>query len=67
MAWLLLLFIAVPSDYKSEIQTIGETDSGTAEGRLFAWTTGLRMWMDHPILGVGPGSDDEARRSASEV
>lgn len=48
-----LFFLAIPSEYKSELTSIQETSSGTAEARLFLWTAAYRMWLDNPILGVG--------------
>ncbi len=52
----LIFFIALPSTYKEEISSIQETDTGTAETRLFLWTAAINMWKDYPIFGVGPGN-----------
>lgn len=46
--------VVIPTDYRDEIGTIRETQSGTAEERLFLWVTAARMWADHPFFGVGP-------------
>jgi len=51
-----VFYLAVPSGYRSEIGTIEDTSSGTAEARLFLWTAAARMWTDHPIFGVGPAN-----------
>jgi O-antigen ligase len=49
-----ILYFSLPAAYKTEMSTIQETSSGTAEMRLFLWVTATRMWLDHPIFGVGP-------------
>jgi O-antigen ligase len=49
-----LLFLLAPSGYSEEMASIQETESGTAETRLFLWIAAARMWSDYPILGVGP-------------
>jgi O-antigen ligase len=49
-----IFFLAVPSTYRRELISIQETRTGTAENRLFLWTAATLMWMDHPVLGVGP-------------
>lgn len=49
----LIFFMAIPKDYKEELGSIRETNTGTAEARFFLWTAATRMWMDNPILGVG--------------
>ncbi len=46
----------VPSSYLDEVRTIGDTSEGTADARLKLWGLAVRMWLDHPILGVGPGN-----------
>jgi O-antigen ligase len=35
------------------METIRDTETGTAETRLFLWLTATRMWLDYPIFGVG--------------
>jgi O-antigen ligase len=52
----LLFTLLVPHTYLDELDTISETDSGTAENRFFLWTAATLMWKDHPLLGVGPGN-----------
>jgi len=49
-----IFYLAIPSDYKSEIESIREFDSGTGENRLFLWATAVNIWLDYPILGAGP-------------
>ena len=50
----LVLFLVVPASYKGEIASIEDTETGTAETRLFMWVTATRIWLDYPIFGVGP-------------
>jgi probable O-glycosylation ligase (exosortase A-associated) len=33
----------------------GENIDGSAQGRLLAWGAGVRMALDHPLVGVGAG------------
>ena len=51
-----LFFLMIPRDYKEEIYSIQETTTGTAEVRLFLWAGAFNMWLEHPILGVGPAN-----------
>jgi hypothetical protein len=51
-----LFFLLIPRDYKQEIISIRETTEGTAEVRLFLWAGAINMWLEHPILGVGPAN-----------
>jgi len=51
-----LFFLLIPADYKQEISSIQETTEGTAEVRLFLWAGAINMWLEHPILGVGPAN-----------
>lgn len=48
--------VLVSPAYLAEMGTITETESGTAEGRRFLWTTAYNMWLDHPVAGVGGGN-----------
>ena len=48
-----LIFALAPSSYKGEMETIRDTETGTAETRLFLWLTASRIWLDYPIFGVG--------------
>lgn len=40
----------------TEIGSIGETDSGTADHRKTLWTYAFRMYLGNPITGVGPAN-----------
>lgn len=51
-----LVLPLIPSSYWDEIRTIKDTNEGTARTRRMYWTAGWRMFVDHPILGVGLGN-----------
>ncbi len=53
-----LFFLLIPAEYKAELQTISDTDSGTADIRQFMWTAAYNMWSDYPVLGVGAGNSN---------
>lgn len=49
-----LLF--APALYFERMGTIADyEEEGSAQGRLLAWGSAIRMALDHPILGVGAG------------
>lgn len=51
-AWLVL-----PSENKDRFRSGMEyQDDATASARIRYWKTGLHMFADHPIFGVGPGN-----------
>jgi O-antigen ligase len=45
-----------PREYIDELQSIQETDSGTAHSRMFLWTAAFNMWKDRPLIGWGGGN-----------
>ncbi|RME23308.1 MAG: hypothetical protein D6800_10020 [Candidatus Zixiibacteriota bacterium] len=48
------LFLAlVPSSYTKEMETITNTQEGTAQARIEFWKAAFRMYADHPVIGVG--------------
>ncbi|MDH4188073.1 MAG: O-antigen ligase family protein, partial [Nitrospira sp.] len=54
----MFVFIVAPPQFFDRMGTMtqtGEEMEGSAQGRLLAWGAGVRMAMDHPLLGVGPG------------
>jgi probable O-glycosylation ligase (exosortase A-associated) len=53
---LLAMVAFAPSSYWEEAQTIGDTSEDTAMQRLQYWTAAFRMFVDHPIIGVGAGN-----------
>jgi O-antigen ligase len=45
----------IPNAYIDEIRTIQQgTEESTASSRIYLWTVSLKMFADHPIIGVGP-------------
>lgn len=56
VAIVVIVFFVAPSTYFERMNTI-ETygEDGSAQGRIRAWTAGVQMALDHPLLGVGPG------------
>jgi O-antigen ligase len=57
VAWLavaVLLFLALaPESVLERLASIGDTKESSANARLTAWATALRMVGDNPLLGVG--------------
>jgi O-antigen ligase len=47
------VFLFAPSKYWDEIQTISDTSESTADARLQYWKAAVRMFVDHPVNGVG--------------
>jgi probable O-glycosylation ligase (exosortase A-associated) len=45
-----------PPTYWSEIRSIKNTNEGTARARRLYWTAGWRMYVSHPVFGVGYGN-----------
>jgi len=51
------IWIALPEQYKERYGSItDEQVDASAMGRLNAWKSGLGMFMEKPIYGVGPGA-----------
>jgi probable O-glycosylation ligase (exosortase A-associated) len=45
-----------PDNYFERMHKIKNyEDDGSAQGRLMAWRAGVRMALDHPLMGVGAG------------
>ncbi len=48
-----------PANYKSEIASIFHSDTlerDERQGRIYLWKIGFKIFLDRPIMGVGPGS-----------
>jgi len=50
----LLALQFVPDSYVERIGTITDTEDTSRMGRLTAWEIGWDMFVDHPLVGVGP-------------
>jgi len=57
MALVVVILIATlaPSAYFTRMQMIGDTQEGSASGRIMAWGVATQMAIDNPFLGVGAG------------
>lgn len=52
------IFAVAPTQFFDRMETMTQTGDemeGSAQGRILAWGAAVRMAMDHPLLGVGPG------------
>jgi len=52
----LTVLLFAPSGYWTEINTVTDINESTAESRLKYWEAAFRMFIDHPIVGVGAGN-----------
>lgn len=47
----------IPQSYINEVKTLEQgTEESTAAERIYFWTIATKIYLDHPILGVGPGN-----------
>jgi len=61
--WLLLAGLVVlalsalagPQHLRQRFMTMGNPDDPTVKERVYMWRSGLAMWRQHPVLGLGPG------------
>lgn len=51
-----IVLAILPEGYVREMQSIENTEDGTANLRLLHWTTGIEVFKDNPIFGVGPNN-----------
>ena len=53
-----VLYFSASPKYWDEVKSIKEENiqKGTGEGRWYTWKCGLRMFLEHPIIGVGQGN-----------
>jgi len=53
-----IMYLSAPQGYSDRIQSITSegVDKGTGESRWYSWKLAWRMFLDHPIIGVGPGN-----------
>lgn len=50
-----LAVLAGPQHLRQRFLTMGDPDDPTVRERVYMWRSGLTMWRQHPVLGVGPG------------
>ncbi|NNE07530.1 MAG: hypothetical protein HKN20_03100, partial [Gemmatimonadetes bacterium] len=53
---IIVVAVLAPAEYYEEIGSIKNTDQGTAHLRREYWKAGLRMYAEHPLIGVGPAN-----------
>ena len=51
-----LVAFLVPALYSETYGRLSDAISSGGTGRLDIWTIGLRLWTDHPVVGVGYGA-----------
>jgi probable O-glycosylation ligase (exosortase A-associated) len=53
-----LIYVAAPSSYWHEVESISTASEkgDTGYQRLYSWGIGWEMFLDNPILGVGPAN-----------
>lgn len=51
-------YALIPARYWDEISTISSADEKDDTGfqRLYSWNAGWKMFLDHPVIGVGPAN-----------
>lgn len=52
----LATIVVAPDSYIDEIQSISDTEDSTRNKRILHWRVGWTMFVDNPVLGVGPGN-----------
>jgi probable O-glycosylation ligase (exosortase A-associated) len=50
-----VIILAAPASYFDRIATMAQTQEGSTQGRLQAWSAGIQMAIDYPLTGVGAG------------
>ena len=50
-----LAALAGPQHLRQRFLTMGNPDDPTVKERVYMWRSGLTMWRQHPLLGLGPG------------
>jgi len=51
---IITILLFAPANFFQEFQSISDIHEGTAQNRLDLWLIGLKIFLSHPILGVGP-------------
>lgn len=52
----LLVLLAAPERYWTEMETMADPNDETADLRIEFWKIAWREFLDHPVVGVGPGN-----------
>ncbi len=47
--------LVAPRDLRHRFLTMADPQEAGVTERLYMWRSGLAMWREHPLLGVGPG------------
>lgn len=56
----ILIFQFAPPRFFEEAKSLQQgTEEGTANERVYSWGLGVLMFLDHPIIGVGPANYKE--------
>jgi O-antigen ligase len=58
VAGLLLLAgaaLLAPYEVRHRFLSLGDPEEAGVRERVYMWRSGLAMWREHPVLGVGPG------------
>ena len=50
-----LAVVAGPQPLRQRFLTMGDPNDPTVKERVYMWRSGLTMWRQHPVLGLGPG------------
>jgi probable O-glycosylation ligase (exosortase A-associated) len=50
-----IVLVSAPPAYFERMQHIADTEEGSAQGRILAWTAGAKMALKNPLLGAGAG------------
>jgi len=50
-----LAALAGHQQLRQRVLTLGDPRDPTVTERVYMWRSGLKMWRQHPVLGVGPG------------
>ncbi|HET9854668.1 MAG TPA: O-antigen ligase family protein [Methylomirabilota bacterium] len=50
-----LAALAGPQHLRQRLLTMSDPGDATVTERVYMWRSGLTMWRQHPVLGLGPG------------
>ena len=63
-----VLWVAMPEQYKTRYLTITNKElDASSEGRIDAWKAGVRMFVEHPLMGVGAGNFSPAHAEQAKA